>query len=185
MLQRSAGIVDLTSLKDKLIALRGVAECWPLWVGGGVGDELYSPVWNNMFIWGVELTMRKSCGGFTLIELMIVVAIIATLAAIAYPSYTDSVRKARRADGKEALLRIHLEAEKWRANNTTYTCDLVELGLGNTSIEEHYDLALSDCSAAGFTATATGVGDQANDTGCTPLTLVVAGVDTRGPSGCW
>lgn len=129
--------------------------------------------------------MRKPSGGFTLIELMIVVAIIAILAAIAYPSYQDSIRKARRADGKEALLRIQLEAEKWRVNNATYTCNLADLGLGNTSLESWYTLALSACSATGFTASATGTGDQANDTGCTPLTLTVTATDTRGPSGCW
>ena len=52
--------------------------------------------------------------GFTLIELMIVVAVIAILAAIAYPTYQDSVRKSRRADAKAALL----ELAQWMERST-------------------------------------------------------------------
>ncbi len=48
----------------------------------------------------------RSAAGFTLTELMIAVAIVAILAAVAYPSYQDSVRKARRADAKTALLEL-------------------------------------------------------------------------------
>ncbi len=59
---------------------------------------------------------RLSARGFTLIELMIVVAVIAILAAIAYPSYQDSVRKSRRADAKAALLDL---AQFMERNYTT------------------------------------------------------------------
>ncbi|MFI3186333.1 MAG: prepilin-type N-terminal cleavage/methylation domain-containing protein, partial [Methylococcaceae bacterium] len=48
--------------------------------------------------------MKQSQAGFTLIELMVTVAIVGILAAIAYPSYQDSVRKSRRADASGALL---------------------------------------------------------------------------------
>jgi type IV pilus assembly protein PilE len=58
--------------------------------------------------------------GFTLIELMITVAIVGILAAIAYPSYTDYVIRSKRADGKAVLLQLQLAQEKWRANHTTY-----------------------------------------------------------------
>ena len=48
--------------------------------------------------------IKLSNGGFTLIELMIVVAIVAILAAIAYPAYTSQIRKTDRSDAKAALL---------------------------------------------------------------------------------
>lgn len=127
--------------------------------------------------------------GFTLIELMIVVAVIAILAAVAVPGYQEFVRKARRADGKEALLRLQIDQEKWRANNATYTSTLGSGGLGwasTTSAEGHYTIAITASSGTGFTATATGTGSQASDTGCTTLTLTVAAAgETKTPAGCW
>ena len=58
--------------------------------------------------------------GFTLIELMIVVAIVAVLAAIALPSYQDYVRKGRRADGRAMLQSASLAQEKFRLTNVAF-----------------------------------------------------------------
>jgi type IV pilus assembly protein PilE len=124
--------------------------------------------------------------GFTLIELMIVVAVIAILAAIAYPSYQNYVRQARRADAHEALMRIQLEQEKRRANQSAYTNNLADLNLTATSSDGYYNLAITASSGIGFTATATGIGPQTSDTGCTVLTLTVAAAGiTRTPANCW
>jgi type IV pilus assembly protein PilE len=124
--------------------------------------------------------------GFTLIELMIVVAVIAILAAIAYPSYQNYVRQARRADAHEALMRIQLEQEKWRVNNAAYAGALVTLGVNPTSTEGYYALEITASSGIGFTARATAQGPQTQDTGCTTITLVVnnAGVNRPEPQ-CW
>lgn len=124
--------------------------------------------------------------GFTLIELVIAVAIVGILAAIALPSYLDSIRRGRRVDGQSALLRLQLEEEKWRANNTNYTATLGDLGLTSASSDGFYTIALTAANATGFTATATGSGSQSSDTGCTTLTLVQAGANTTAtPTACW
>lgn len=62
----------------------------------------------------------KRVTGFTLIEVMIVVAIVGILAAIAYPSYVDSVRKGKRADGRAALTNLLQQQERYSTQNNTY-----------------------------------------------------------------
>jgi type IV pilus assembly protein PilE len=73
------------------------------------------------------MVKHKKIRGFTLIELMIVVAVIAILAIIAYPSYRDSVRKARRVDAKSALTDIAQMQETFFARNGSYTDDMQNL----------------------------------------------------------
>lgn len=92
--------------------------------------------------------------GFTLIELMIAVAVVGILAAIAYPSYQDSVRKARRADAKSALLDAAQRQERFYTENNQYTNVLVKpdpcvgaacgLGYATTKTTDgYYDLAIN------------------------------------------
>ena len=64
--------------------------------------------------------MLKRQRGFTLIEVMITVAIVAILAAIAFPSYQDSMRKSRRADSKNALTQAVANMERFYAQNNGY-----------------------------------------------------------------
>ena len=64
--------------------------------------------------------MPRASRGFTLIELMIVVAIIAILSAIAYPSYQESVRKGRRAEGRAALQELMQQQERYMTQFNTY-----------------------------------------------------------------
>jgi type IV pilus assembly protein PilE len=129
--------------------------------------------------------------GFTLIELMIVVAVITVLAMIAYPSYMDSVRKSRRADAITALNTIAQQQERWRANNTTYTTDLTAAGLGVAN-PAHYTLSVNGTSATGYAATATAAGAQTSDAKCASLTLTLAGgnlaytsTGTATAAQCW
>ncbi|CAN5395018.1 type IV pilin protein [soil metagenome] len=65
--------------------------------------------------------------GFTLIELMVVSAVMAVIAALAYPSYQESVRKTRRAEGRAALMQLLQQEERYYSQNTTY------IAFGSTS----------------------------------------------------
>jgi type IV pilus assembly protein PilE len=64
--------------------------------------------------------MNRSQKGFTLIEVMIVAAVIAILAAVAYPSYIDQMRKSQRAEGKAALMRAAQLLERSFTQNGAY-----------------------------------------------------------------
>ena len=66
------------------------------------------------------MVRKYNAMGFTLIELMIVVAIVGILAAVAYPSYQDSLRKSRRAEGRTALMEVIQQQERYMTQNNTY-----------------------------------------------------------------
>lgn len=110
--------------------------------------------------------MKKN-RGFTLIELMITIAIVAIIAAIAVPSYTDYVRKGRRSQAVSELGRLQMTLERWRADNPSYA-NCTGTGCGNgtypaASTLDHYTVAISGASATGYTLTATPKGAQASD----------------------
>lgn len=133
--------------------------------------------------------MKKSAG-FTLIELMIVIAVIAILIGIAVPAYNDQMRKSRRTEAKQILSDLQLKQEKWRSNNTTYaTLAAPPTGIGTGGTTNYYTIALTAASntATGYILTATPTGDQVGDS-CGTLTLqMTAGVVTKLPSTgkCW
>jgi type IV pilus assembly protein PilE len=74
--------------------------------------------------------MKRTNSGFTLIELMVVVVIAGILAAVAYPAYTESVRKSRRAAAKTTMLQIAQQEERYYTENNKY---VVLTGLGYAS----------------------------------------------------
>ena len=145
--------------------------------------------------------MRNS-KGFTLIEVMITVVIVAIIAAVAFPAYQDSVRKSRRADAKAALLKHAQILERcfteFNAYNNT-TCGVVSAGptIDETSDEGYYTIKSDPGSgetltanAYTLTATPTSQGNQNEDTACSSFELDqtgkresnAAGDDT---AGCW
>lgn len=110
--------------------------------------------------------------GFTLIELMIVVAIIGILASIAYPSYLDYVERARRSDAQGALLGLANAMERHHTANNTY----LGAGAPNTGAPsifpdevprdgtvKYYDLTITAATATTYTLRATPKNAQAGD----------------------
>jgi len=121
--------------------------------------------------------------GFSLIELMISVAIIGILAGIAYPSYTEYVLKGKRGDAKAALLSVQLAQEKYRANNTAYGSTSA-IGI-TSSPDGYYSIAVSGESSTAYIVTAT---PGHTDAYCT--TLVINQDGTKSATGtdaahCW
>ena len=111
--------------------------------------------------------------GFTLIEMMIVVVIIAILAAIALPAYQQYVERSRRVDAKETLTRIATLQERHFFQESTYSANLDAMG-GAASPEGWYDITLEDCDAepcSTFTLTATAVGAQLGDEDCRTFSI--------------
>lgn len=108
--------------------------------------------------------------GFTLIELMIVIAVIAIVAAVAIPAYSDYVTRSKRADGKTGLLAFQLQQEKFRANNPTYAT-AASVGLPAASPDGYYTISVSGAvSATTYQLTAVPTADQ-NDPVCATLTI--------------
>lgn len=140
------------------------------------------------------LTRTRMARGFTLIELMVVVLIVGLLAALAYPSYRDYVRRSNRAVGQAMLSDAAARQERFFSDNNTYTADMTDLGYAaNPAISEGNLYSVS--SAAGacgdiascFTLTAAPVatGPQADDAHCASMTLASTGAKGGTSADCW
>jgi type IV pilus assembly protein PilE len=116
--------------------------------------------------------MRRGQRGWSLAELLVVLAVMGILAALALPTYQQQQRQARRGDGQAALLQLQMDQIRWRSAQGSYAQSLGELGWAHDrSPQGHYQIELTDASALGYTAMASGLGGQSADRDCSPLRL--------------
>lgn len=141
--------------------------------------------------------------GFTLIEVMIVVAIVGTLAAIAIPNLSNHLREAKRTDAIVALNALQQAQAKLRANCRWYgeargtngcaaTPAASEVNYPATTESNFYNIAITPDTASGnaYTATATAptTSPQYSDVACRVFTLTVNATNPNGlktPADCW
>lgn len=131
----------------------------------------------------------KNNKGFTLVELMIVIAIIGILAAVGYPAYTNAVKKGNRADAIDSLLSLAGRMEEYYMNNDTYAGATINAaGTGtvgsNKTSEGLYTLSITTATAYAYTLTAT---PNTADPDCGNLILNSLGQksDSKGNGYCW
>jgi len=147
-----------------------------------------------------QLLQSRRGAGFTLIELMIVVAVVAILAAIAYPSFQDAIRKSKRAQAKADLVELAQRFERYHTVNGTY-----ENFWTTTNVPAAQRVSpRGPSNQAAYNITATSIGrnayllsaapvtgsPQARDTRCMTLTLTQSGAKgisggTSNASECW
>lgn len=147
------------------------------------------------------MTCRSKQHGVTLIELMVVAAIIAIISAFAYPSYERYVVAAKRTVAQNALLQVADRQQQFFMDNKRFAADLTNLGFNaNPFIVDDdgaatvagdadavYSLSLTNVTATTWTATAAPLNAQlSRDTNCGSLTLTQAGTKASSAGGeCW
>lgn len=136
-------------------------------------------------------TARTTTQGFTLVELMIAVAVVSILATVALPSYREHVAASRRADAKSALLSAAQAMERYYTERGTYLgATLGTTGLyPTTSPQGYYAMAFTALSADGYTLRASRQGAQIGDK-CGNYTYTQAGargvtLATYTAAKCW
>ena len=145
-------------------------------------------------------------GGFTIIELLIAVALVTVLLTLAVPSYQSHLERVRRVDGQKILLDVASRQEVYYLDNRSYSADMAQLGFASTTLSPdvtaflsengYYSFAAtagaSNSVATSYVATATRRGSQLSDALCGDLTVnsigdtsIVNGNSTNPQHDCW
>ena len=124
--------------------------------------------------------------GFTLIDVLITVAIVAILAAIAYPSYQSAMLKSHRAAAESQLADVAQRQQQYLLDQRSYASSVSTLGMTTPStVSPYYTIAVAVVAGPppSFSASATPIGSQAGDLSGQALTIRNTGA--KGPSGAW
>jgi type IV pilus assembly protein PilE len=145
---------------------------------------------------------RARSAGFTLTELVIVVAVVGLLATVAMPTFQDTLRKSRRSDAMAALTQLQQTQERFRSQQPLYASSVASMPGSPSSVspQKHYTLTVDDASAVGYTMTATASASspQYGDIKCRALRVVMnrgaithssvdstGAVDNTNANRCW
>jgi type IV pilus assembly protein PilE len=123
--------------------------------------------------------------GFTLIEIMIAIVIVAILVAIALPAYTSQLRKSSRAEAQSVLTTVAGNEQQYLLNRRASASSLSDLGVtvpADLNAKYTFTVAATVGPPPTFTLTATAIGAQASDA-CP--TLVIDNAGNRTPPACW
>ncbi|KTD71001.1 MULTISPECIES: type IV pilin protein [Legionella] len=130
--------------------------------------------------------------GFTLIELMMAVLIMAILATIAYPYYVSFLLKSRRSDAISTLAQDQITLERCYSQNFAYNAACASLPtFPQTSAQGFYSITLTNLGPTSYTLTATPIGSQTEDTTCASMAVDQANAKTAADSSgtaqtiCW
>jgi len=146
----------------------------------------------------ISADRRKAARGFSLIELMVVVAIVALLASIATASYRNYTRRATRTEGRSVLLAIQVAQEKYFLQNNQYVQNIagviaappaglgIPLSAAGLTANGNYTISFQLNTPTQYRLAATAGGSQANDSTCPVFTVDDQGNRTPADStGCW
>lgn len=131
--------------------------------------------------------------GFTLIELMMVVAVVAILAGIAYPSFMEQVRKGRRADGQAVLLESTQFMERFATENMRFDQSRAGVAVAlptyltqapKDGATKYYDIQVQAVAADTYTLRAVPKGDHTGDA-CGTMTVTNTGQKAAARTDCW
>lgn len=131
-------------------------------------------------------THRAAQRGITLIELMVVVAIVAILGTVAAANYRSQALRSNRAEGKSALLRLQAQQEKFYLTRHTYTTNLTDLQMTATTERGLYTLQVNLTNGGdGYRAVASAAGSQVVDTECPTFSITETGIREPATGRCW